>query len=406
MKLSIARTVTPLLALAAAVGMGACSRAQHVTDAVAGPGRAGAGSQAVSGCPTLVGNNINTAFNFNVESGAVVSFRPGKRLRIETSGDAAEVSISTCGPCAAADIPTTNFIGGHANVFLNGSSQSITTTGQRLTFGRLAFLGTNIEPGIIIANDALGNVMEIIWPELAGLGVGAPIVRVQLAQWNASMLNGGSSLDVSWDLTAEQNGVQTTFKGHCEGMALDGTPVNAGGGSIAPCPATLAGTSGNVLVAAADVVQFRPSKSRLRFEAVGDVASGALNGCGGCAAADVPSIRFTGGTANVFRAGSNNSVTSTGSALTFGPLVSPGILIEPGIVLTNDAVGNVLEIIWPGLAGLPPGPPITRLQLARWSPWIQTGRAIDVRITLNVAANGSTATYNVSGNNVVMPQAR
>jgi hypothetical protein len=400
-----ARIAAPLFALA--LGLGACSRAQHVTDAVTGPGRNGTDTQGAAGCPTLIANNINNALDFALESGAVVSIRSGRRLRIETSGDAAEVSIGSCGPCAAADIPSINFIGGHANVFVAGSNHSVTTTGQRLTFTRLAFLGTNIEPGILIANDALGNVMEIIWPELAGLGVGSPIVRVQLAVWNEAMVNASDALDVSWDLTAEQNGVQTTFKGHCEAMSKNGTPVlGAGAGSILPCPATLAGTGGALVLSAADVVQFRPSKNRLRFEAIGDVAAGTINAVGGCAASETPTVRFTGGTANVFRAGSNTSVTADGKPLAFTALASPGILIEPGIVLAADAAGDVLEIIWPGLAGLPPGAPVVRLQLARWSAWIQTGRAIDVRMTLNATGPGSAASYTISANNVVLPQAR
>src|SRR2546423_5248430 len=129
------------LALGAVLGLGACSRSQHATDGIAGPGRTGPGPQAGAGCPSFIPNDINTAFNFNVDFGAVVSFRPDKRLRSEMSGDVAEVSILSCGPCAATDIPNISFTGGHANVFLHGTSQSITTTGERLTFGPLLFQG-------------------------------------------------------------------------------------------------------------------------------------------------------------------------------------------------------------------------------------------------------------------------
>ena len=396
--------VRAVLVLATALGLGACSRSQHVSDSVAGPGRIGAGTQVVAGCPTLIANDINTAFDFNVEVGAVVQFR-SNRIRIETVGDAAEVSINAAGPCAATDIPSINFISGHANVFVSGTTQSITTSGSRLTFGALLFPGALLESGVVVAQDAQGNVLEWVWPELAGTGVGSPIMRVQLAAWNTALVNAGTLLDVTWDVTAEQDGVLTTFKGHCEGMAMDGTPVIPAGLSILPCPATLAGTSGQITNVMADIVQFR--SRRIRFEARGDVPSRAIEASGFCAAADAPSIVYTGGSANVFQAGTNTSVTSTGRALTFGPLPFPGFAAEPGVVVTSDADKNVLEIVWPGLAGLPPGPPVLRLQLAKWNSWVRTGRALDFRMTYNArGADGSTATYDVVANGIVLPQQR
>jgi hypothetical protein len=405
MKRSAQKFALPLLALAAALGLGACSRAQHVTDHLAGPARAGAGEQVVAGCPTLIANDINTAFDFNVETGAVVQFRNGNRIRIETVGDAAEVSIQAAGPCAASDIPSINFIGGHANVFLSGTTTSITTSGNRLTFGALLFPGALLEPGVVVAQDAEGNVLEWVWPELAGVGIGSPIMRIQLAAWNTALVNGGTLLDVTWDVTAEQDGVLTTFKGHCEGMAMDGTPVIPGGASIVPCPATIAGTSGDVNVVLGDIVQFR--RNRLRFEAIGDTPLGAIEATGACAASDAPTINYVGGSANVLQAGTNISVTSTRSALTFGPLLFPGVLLEPGVVVAQDNNRNVLEIIWPGLAGFAPGPPILRLQLRQWDNWLRTGRSIDVRMRFDArGADGATASYNVASNGIVVPQQR
>lgn len=109
----------------------------------------------------------------------------------------------------------------------------------------------------------------------------------------------------------------------------------------------------------------------------------------------------------MFSSSTAQSITTTGQRITLGPLLSPGLLVEAGVVLTADAAGNVLEIIWPGLAGLPPGALIMRLQLARWSAWVQTGRRIDVRMTFNATAgDGSTATYNVSADHVLVPQSR
>lgn len=405
MKSILTKSVLPLVVLMAALGLGACGKAQKVTEP-ASVGRGGAGTQVVAGCPTVVGNTFATAFDFNTEFGAVVQYRPGNRIRIESVGDLAEWSMDASGPCAASDIPSINYIGGHANVFLHGTTTSITQTGGRMTFGQLLFPGAGIEDGVVVANDAAGNVLEIVWPAIAGVGAGAPIVRVQLAAWNEALVDANTQLDIVWDMTAEQDGIQSTFKGHVEGLPMDGTPVVPGGSAIPPCPATLAGTSGLVANQTADIVQFRNNK-RIRFEATGDVASGAINAVGACAAAELPSVIFTGGSANVFQAGTRTSVTSTGAALTFGQLLFPGVLLEPGVVVAGDANKNVLEIVWPGLAGLPPGPPVLRLQLARWNSWIRTGRRIDIEMTFNArAGDGSTASYNVVAPGVLLPQSR
>jgi hypothetical protein len=405
MSFPYARSAACALGLGALLALGACSRSEHLTAGLTGPGRPGTGRQAGAGCPTLVGNDINTAFAFIHESGSVVQFRPTKpRLRMQVIGDAAEVSILDCGPCAATDIPNLTFVSGHANVFLHGSNQSLTTNGQRLTFGPLLPLGA-AEPGIVIANDAQGNVLEIIWPELAGIGTGAPIVRVELVQWNFAMTNPGTSVDLTFDLTAEQDGVLTTFKGGCDGMAMDGTIVTGtgGGANLHPCPASLRGVGGSANVSSAACVQFR--SRRARFEAIGDLPSHILDAIGFCAASDNPSIRFTGGTGNVRQSGQSTSVTATGKPLTFAPLVSPGVAIEPGVVLATDLSGNVLEIIWPGLAGLPAGPPILRLQLAQWSTWVRTGRNVDMDVTVDaVDGAGNKATFTATAREITIPQ--
>src|SRR5262245_997091 len=92
MKLSYAKIVTPMVALAIALGVGACSRAQHITGAVTGPGRGGAGSEISSGCPTLIANDMNSAFDVLTEMGSVAQFR-SNRIRVESSGDATELQL-------------------------------------------------------------------------------------------------------------------------------------------------------------------------------------------------------------------------------------------------------------------------------------------------------------------------
>src|SRR5262249_23609676 len=149
---------------------------------------------------------------------------------------------------------------------------------------------------------------------------------------------------------------------------------------------------GAVVNPAGVVKQFR--SKRLRLELTGDVASGLLQASGPCAASDAATIQFTGGSGNLTRAGTNNSVTATGHALSFGPLASPGLLVEPGVLIASDNDRNVLEIIWPALAGLPPGPPVLRFQLAKWNSWIQTGRAVDVSLRFDaIGPDGQPATF-------------
>ena len=397
-------TVRAALVVVAALGLGACSRSQHITDDVSGPRRQGAGTEIIAGCPTLTPNTLATADVVNVESASTPKNLPG-RLRMELVGDIAVPSLQSMGPCAAADIPTISFTGGHANAVVSGTTNSITTTGNRLTFGALLFAGTNVEPGTVFATDSQGNVLQIIWPALAGIGVGSPRIRFQLAQWNTAMTPPGTTVDVSFDMTISQNGVTQNIKGSVAGLPLDGTAINpGGGGAVAPCPATL-GASANTVPVLAQIPQFRAR--RLRVEVWGDAPSGVINAAGACAASDVPTIRFTGGSANMTRAGTDISVTATGSPLTFGPLLFPGALLEPGVVIATDAAGDMLQIIWPSLAGLPPGPPVLRLNQTRWNAWIQTGRAVDVSLRFDaVGPDGATASFTAVGKNIVVPQQR
>lgn len=388
------------MVLGLALSLGACSRSPQITSPSSVSGRDGAGQQAGGGCPTLIGNTAATADPFITESALCSSFIPG-RMRLESMGDIAGGLINAAGPCAAADVPTINVLGGHANVVINGTSQSITTSGNRLTFGALVSPGQFIEPGVILANDAEGNVFEIIWPALAGTGTGAPIVRVQLAQYNQALVTPSTKVDVSWDLTLEQDGVWQSIQGGCAAIPLSGAVVVPNAAVVTPCPASLNG-GGTIVNASANIVQYK--SKRLRFEATGDIAGGILDAVGRCAASDVPTVLFTGGEANMLQAGTNISVTPQGQAATFGALLFPGFLLEPGIVVANDANKNVLEIIWPGLAGLGAGQPILRTQFNGNHPWIATGKKVDFRMRFDaIGPDGQPAVFNVVANNVTIP---
>lgn len=408
------------VALTLALGLGACSRSQHTSDSLTGPGRRGAngslfgiGTRAVDSpfvpvvpCPGLIAAAPDAPLNFVATVAMVAQFRTN-RLRIESIGEIAGPSLKDMGPCAAADAPSIRFIGGHANLFFHGTDTSVTITGQPLEFGPLFFPGALIEPGIVLAIDAQNDVLEIIWPELAGLGPGDPIVRVQLSRWNPQLLTTSRTYDLEWDMTAERDGVQMTFKGRSVNVGLDGAAVVQEGGTSSPppCPQTLANTSDAVTGVFADIVQFRAN--RLRLEVIGDTPGGIIDATGTCAATDQASIFFTGGSANLFRAGTNISVTTTSKPIVFGPLFFPGLAVEPGIVLATDASNNVLEIIWPGLAGLGPGLPILRLQLSGWNSWVRTGKLVDATMRFDAAAaDGIPASYTVVARNVLVPTLR
>lgn len=400
------RTAVSLLFIAAfalALGLSACSRSPEVTAPLSGSGKTVSTTRDIPiNCPSMVPNTPATAIEFQSISGLCASFT-SRRIRFEMFGDLPSPSIENMGPCVASDAPSIRFTSGHANVFIHGTSTSITETGQPLTFGPLLFPGALLEKGVVVANDAVGNVLEVIWPAIAGTGIGPPIVRVQLARWNLSLLSTAQTYDVVWDMAAERDGVTMYFKGRADRLNLGGSPVaQAGAGSPGVCPQTLAGTGDTVITQFANIVQFRPN--RLRLEVIGDVPTGTMEASGLCAATESHTILYLGGTGNVFRAGTSQSVTFSHKELTFGPLVFPGIALEPGVVVAQDVSQNVLEIIWPGLAGLGVGPPILRLQLSQWDPSVTTGTEIDATMRFDaVGPDGIMASYFARANNVPVP---
>ncbi len=382
--------------LAMAVTLGACSRSQHVTDSVSGPVRVGAGTDVVVGCPTLIANTQAAPSVFSTSSASLPQFRSG-RLRLEAIGDIAALpSIEALGACMSSATPSIFVIGGHANVFLSGTTTSISGP---MTFGALPSGGLIGEPGVVVGQDANGNVLEIVWPQLAGTGIGAPILRIQLAKWNSFNV-GVAKLDITWDMAIQQDANIHYISGRTNAIPTDGSSVVPGGAAIVPCPASL-GAGGAVTTLLASVPRW--TARALRAEIVGDVALGTMAAAGPCAAAAVPSIQFTGGTGSMKLSGTNTTVSQT-ATLTFPALVFPGLALEAGVVIANDANKNVLEIIWPGLAGLAPGPPILRLQLARWTAAAVPGRKVDFAMRFNaIGPDGLPASFTASATGVTLP---
>lgn len=398
----IARLSGAAATLAMALALGACSRSSDVTAPVSAGKLGGSGRNAPVNCPTMVPNTPETAVEFIPVSAMCASFT-NRRIRFEMTGDLPSPSIENMGPCVAADAPQIRFISGHANVFIAGTRTSVTETGQALTFGELLFPGALLEQGVVVASDAGGNVLEVIWPTIAGTGVGAPIVRVQLSRWNLNLVTSANWYDIEWDMIAERDSVQMHMKGRAEHVDLSGAATpQIGAGALSPCPTTLEATPDTVISQLANIVQFR--SGRLRLEIIGDNAAGTIGATGACAASETPQFLYTGGAANLYRAGTNTSVTFFGQPMTFGPLVFPGVLLEPGVVVASDAEKNVLEIVWPQLAGFGPGAPILRLQMAHWNSWVQTGRKVDVMMRFDaVGPDGIAASYTARARNITVP---
>jgi len=386
--------VTALALLAAA-----CSRSTRIV--TPSTSTTALGRDLPVSCPNMIPNTPETAVPFAAVSALCPSFR-SSRLRFEMTGDLPSPRIDDMGACATSAVPSIQFAGGHANVFLHGTNTSVTLTGQPLTFGPLQVPQTG-EAGVVLAVDPGGNVLQVIWPTLAGVGAGQPIVRVQLLNWNSALVVMPNTFDIVWDMTVVRDSVTMHIAGRAENVNLTGLPTaQAGLPPQPPCIATLAATSDLVIPQFAGIVQFRAN--RARFEVWGDVASGAVEGCGSCAAADAPSVRFIRGFGDVLLAGTDQSLTAGGQALAFGPLLFPGITLEPGVVLATDASGDILEIIWPKLAALGSGPPILRLELTSWNPALRTNQHVDVSLRFDAEANdGSTATYVAMGHDVVVP---
>lgn len=387
--------------LALALSLGACGRSQNVTESLTGPGREGAGTRVVVGCPTLLPNTAAAPSLFATDMAMVPRFNT-RNIRIEATGDIAALpSLADMGACATSAVPSINFTGGHANVFLSGTTTSISGP---LTFGPLLFPGALLESGVVVASDANKNILEIIWPTLAGTGTGGPIVRIQLAKWNTTLVNPSSKIDIVWDMAIQQDLNTHFISGKTVGIPMSGQAIFPNAAAPLPCPLTL-GAGGAVVSQLASIPQF--TARSMRFEIIGDVAAGTIGLSGLCAASATPAILYTGGTGNVTLAGTATSVTNTGRVLTFGALLFPGIALEPGVVVANDASRNLLEIIWPAIAGTGTGAPVLRLQLAAWNGRAVTGAKVDVAMQFNATGpDGLPAVFTAKAAGLTIPTQR
>jgi hypothetical protein len=147
--------------------------------------------------------------------------------------------------------------------------------------------------------------------------------------------------------------------------------------------------------ATAAVVQFRPG-NRLRMEIAGDAAAGSptINALGPLAI-QVPSpITLTASVDMRFAGG--NSIIPTGPFT----VVMPSVAGEAVVVGTSPQ-GDIAEVVWPSLdPTLPPGPPILRIQLARWNANVKSGSLLDADFTLK---SSTGPTWAGVGRNMPVP---
>jgi len=148
----------------------------------------------------------------------VKQFRTG-RLRVDLTGDVPLAWINAMGTCATSAAPPVAFVSGTGNMTLAGTATSVTGTGAPLAFGPLA-VPIPAEAGTVLATDAAGNTLQIIWPALAGLPAGPPVLRLQLTSWNPAVIS-GTSLDCDLTFTARTaDGATATFTAHGAGMPV------------------------------------------------------------------------------------------------------------------------------------------------------------------------------------------
>jgi hypothetical protein len=285
---------------------------------------------------------------------------------------------------------------------LNGGTKTATLTIDPVVLASLSVSPASLQGGAsaqgtvtLAAAAPPGGVTVALASDKAAAGVPASlIVNAGASSANFAISTSAVVSLQNATISASLNGVTKTA-----GLAINPPPV-----STDPC-ASLQGLGGAANIVLADVPQFRVD--RLRVELTGDVAAGTINAMGSCSSlqSPPPSISWISGTGSLRFSGTNTQVTVNGLPLAFGPLLTvPG---ENGVLLATDAAGNVLEIIWPALAGLPPGAPILRLQLAAYSAAVHQGSSLDCDLTFVARApDGTTATFTAHGANMIVPTLR
>lgn len=403
-----------LVALVLLSGLGACSRSEHITDSLTGVGRAAEPFKRVKPPPP---------------PGGVVSLRALALVPASVAGGASSqgtLDLTAAAPASGAVVAlassdtTAAKVPASATIAAGARAGTFTVTTTPVVASRSVTITATLNGVALTAtlNVAAGSLVSVTFAP-AAITAGSPSQGT--VALSSAAARGGAVVALSNNLPAAANvPVSVTIPAGATSATFAVTTPPAVLASSVVVTATLNGVSatGTLAVGASDpckslnslggaavltsmiVPQFRTG--RLRVNLVGDVPLGWINAMGPCTATAAPAVTIISGSGDVTLAGTTTSVTSAGGPLTFGPLAVPPV--EVGTVLATDAAGNVLQIIWPALAGLPPGPPVLRMNLASWSAAVQTGVALDANFTYVArAADGSTATFTAHGTNMIVP---
>lgn len=289
------------------------------------------------------GGPVSGTFAFQSLAPSFVMYRPDiGRLRYEAIGlrsDPAQAALNNLAAEALAATPTHRF---------RGRGRMVRASNGAVLGSVDVFMTQPAdEPGVIVESDpATGNLVEVIWPTTAE-NVPIPganaIVRVQLGNAPVDLDQQLINVEFSIDKVDANNAVVATWTGVTNNVRVNDTSA---GEPPAPIPGGVIGNfSFQNMVGG--VVQYRPGRGRLRFEAFGlptDPAAISLANLAGEALAPSPTHRFRG-RGQLFRSGPNNTNGALiGSADVF--MVQP--VDEPGVIVEQDLnTGNVVEIIWP-----------------------------------------------------------
>jgi len=208
--------VLAVASLVVALGLGACSRS--ATDSLTGPATHGGAVAFDKGhgknpppVPPPAANPCTSIGGLGgaiVVTAASVPQNRATRLRIEVTGDVAAGTLNKIATCSTSAAPTVSFISGTASV----------SGGASASFSVGALTVPPAETGVLLATDAAGNTLEIIFPALVVGGVpGPPIVRVQLTHGAPS----GSTVSVKASLVARTaNGQTATFTASASNLVV------------------------------------------------------------------------------------------------------------------------------------------------------------------------------------------
>jgi len=419
-------TAQAIVSLVATLGLGACGRSS-MTESLTGPSHdqsgtfakgpgnapapppvapppvvvppvAGAALKSFTLAPTSVGGGTSSTGSVRIQSNAPAG---GVTITL-SSGDAATAQVPStvvvpAGTTRASFPITTIPVATNHTVAINGTLNGVTLSAS-LTVQAPALASVTLAPAAVNAGGSSQGTVTLSSPAVAPgavIALSSSLPAAASVPASVSIATGATSATFAITTPVSLAASSVVITGTLNGVARTATLAVA---ASDPCQSQL-NLGGNVVLSASAVAQFRTG--RLRVDLTGDVAQTFINAMVNCATGAAPTASFISGTAAVTSGGA--SITTTGAPLAFGPLTVP-VPVEPGTVLSTDAVGNVLQVIWPLPATGVAGPPVLRLNMAAWNPSVHAGSVLDATLSFIArGADGSTTTYTAHGTGLVVP---